>query len=198
MPAPAIPDSRARALPAQLPFDAAAQRVGRGRLAVGDESVLGRLFEVAQPAQDLGRVGVRRQAVDLLHAGAQRHLHAIDLDIRGAGQHRRATRAAGLETGEQHGVAGVAGEGLQVVQYPAAGGHAAGGDDDHRQLALVQRDRLLDAVDDMGRVAHRLALVPAEACRWGCVECVLTTSLSVASALKWMTWACSWSIHATT
>ena len=41
--------------------------------------------------------------------------------------------------GKQDAVARFGREGLEMMQHAAAGGHAAGGDQDHRSLALRQR-----------------------------------------------------------
>ena len=49
---------RHRAAPAQFFADAVAQRIGRGRFAVNQKRFFGRCFEVAQPHQYFGVVGV--------------------------------------------------------------------------------------------------------------------------------------------
>ena len=71
----------------ELLLDAPAQRVGRGRLAVGDERHPWRRLEAFQPAQDFVGVGVGGQHVEILHLGAHRHVGAVNLDAVGAADH---------------------------------------------------------------------------------------------------------------
>src|SRR5574338_422167 len=132
-------------------------------LAVGDKHAARRPVEPAQPVQDLGVVGVTREVVDHCHRGTHRDVGAMDLDRLGAGDQRRPARATGLVADEQHRIARIRRERLQVMHYPAAGGHAAAGNQDHRATALVEPPRFVGAVDDLRRAAHGVTLRRGEA-----------------------------------
>ena len=87
--------------PAQLTADAAAQGVGRIRLAMGDEGLARLAREASHPGQDLAGVGVRGELVELHGLGPHRDVLAEDANRPGAADDRRAPRAAGLEARER-------------------------------------------------------------------------------------------------
>ena len=78
----------------------------------------------------------------------------MDLDRGGAVQHRRAARALGLETGEQHRAARIGQVVLQMMDHAPAGGHAAGRHDDLGHGRAVQRLGLFH-LGHIGRHAER-------------------------------------------
>src|SRR5690606_24101758 len=86
--------------------------------------------EAPQPAEDLVVIGMRRHLIVSEDARAHGHDLAVNLHEAGALDELTPARARCLEADEEHGVARVGEKALEVVQHAAAGGHAAGRDDD--------------------------------------------------------------------
>ena len=78
-----LAEVRYQTLPAELLVDPVAQRFRGVRLAMYDEGASWRPPEAAEPAHDLGVVGVRRKALEDGNLSVDGHLLAMDLDALG-------------------------------------------------------------------------------------------------------------------
>ena len=98
----------------------------------------------------------------LYHLGLDRDIASEHAQPTGAIGQRRAARPARLEPGQQDRVPTIPAKALQVMQDASAGQHAAGGNDDHRALARVQRLGLFDRVHARGNLEHGAAIGAAD------------------------------------
>src|SRR5262249_39560002 len=126
-------------LPAEFRFDPVAQRGRRVDLAVDDERCPGRTSESRQPAHQLGRIGVGRQAPNALYVRANRYPVAVNLDLPFTILQAAPPRSRGLIANEDDRAAWVGQVPGQVVQDAAAGGHSGSRNDDCRAWFFVER-----------------------------------------------------------
>ena len=99
----------------------------------------GGCLHARQPAQQLGRVGVAREALEVADLGQHGDVSLVDPhDVRAVEQ-RAAERPDGLVAGDQQRVLGVGQAHAAVVQDAPAREHAARGDDHGRPLHRVER-----------------------------------------------------------
>ncbi|MNE21614.1 hypothetical protein D3C80_1147820 [compost metagenome] len=120
-----------------------------------DKGVPRGLLEAAQPLHDLVSIGMRRQALHGKHLGTYWNILTVHTDCPCAGNDVRTARTTGLKTGEEQAIAWIGGQCLEVMQHPATGCHAAGGDDHCGIAKLVKVSGFVDSANDVCALAHR-------------------------------------------